>query len=273
MWAGGAGRESRCRGVDDEIVCNLIYETRRLRRYGPLARVPAFFPSTQAARKLALSSHLDIRAACEPFPSSSLCKTADEVLIRSPPRNRPEASRPILDRYLKERNSSVEFKQSRSHSPPESILNYNSIMGKTALVLLDYQVGILNHFSEPTKLLGRVSAAARAARAANHPVIYVTVELRAGHPEISPFNFSAKRVKATGGFVQGDPSVAVHPDVAPQEGDISVVKRRVSAFQGSDFDAVLRGLQVDALVLAGVATSGAVLSTLRQAVNKHYMPL
>ncbi|KAJ7688800.1 isochorismatase hydrolase [Mycena olivaceomarginata] len=144
-------------------------------------------------------------------------------------------------------------------------------MGKTALVLLDYQVGILNHFSEPTKLLGRVSAAARAARAANHPVIYVTVELRAGHPEISPFNFSAKRVKATGGFVQGDPSVAVHPDVAPQEGDISVVKRRVSAFQGSDFDAVLRGLQVDALVLAGVATSGAVLSTLRQAVDRHYM--
>ncbi|KAF8158968.1 isochorismatase family protein [Mycena galopus ATCC 62051] len=142
-------------------------------------------------------------------------------------------------------------------------------MGKTALVLLDYQVGILNRV-EPTKLsqcLPRVSAAARAAREAQYPVIYVTVEFRPGHPEISALNFSSGRVKAAGGFVVGDPAIAVHPDVAPKEGDISVIKRRVSAFAGSDFDVVLRGLGVDALVLAGVATSGAVLSTLRAAAD------
>ncbi|KAF7346411.1 Cysteine hydrolase [Mycena sanguinolenta] len=142
-------------------------------------------------------------------------------------------------------------------------------MGKTALILLDYQVGILNRV-DPSKLnpcLTRVSAAARAARAAQYPVIYVTVEFRPGHPEISALNFSSGRVKAMGGFVVGDPAIAVHPDVAPQEGDVSVIKRRVSAFAGSDFDVVLRGLGVDGLVLAGVATSGAVLSTLRAAAD------
>ncbi|KAJ6546871.1 isochorismatase hydrolase [Mycena capillaripes] len=142
-------------------------------------------------------------------------------------------------------------------------------MGKTALILLDLQVGVLTYV-DPTKLtqfLPRVSAAAHAARAANYPVIYVTVEFRPNHPELSAHNPSSTRVKAMGGAISGDPSVAVHADVAPQEGDISVVKRRVSAFAGSDFDAVLRGLGVDSLVLGGVATSGAVLSTVRQAAD------
>ncbi|KAF8139547.1 isochorismatase family protein [Mycena galopus ATCC 62051] len=144
-------------------------------------------------------------------------------------------------------------------------------MGKTALVLLDLQVGILTMGGlEPAKVsayLARAAAAARAARAAQHPVIYVTVHFRPGHPEISPNNANFARAKGAGGFVTGDASVAVHPDVAPQEGDISVAKRRVSAFGGSDFDVVLRGLGVDTLVLGGLSTSGAVLSTLRQAAD------
>lgn len=49
-----------------------------------------------------------------------------------------------------------------------------------------------------------------------------------------------------------------------------MTKRRVSGFSGSDLDCVLRGLNVDSLVLAGVATSGAVLSTVRQAADLDY---
>jgi nicotinamidase-related amidase len=49
-----------------------------------------------------------------------------------------------------------------------------------------------------------------------------------------------------------------------------VVKRRVSAFTGSDLDVVLRGLGADTLVLTGIATSGVVLSTLRQAADLDY---
>ena len=45
------------------------------------------------------------------------------------------------------------------------------------------------------------------------------------------------------------------------------MKRRVSAFSGSDLDVLLRAKQADTLVLAGIATSGVVLSTLRQAAD------
>ncbi|KAK5710407.1 hypothetical protein LTS12_027995, partial [Elasticomyces elasticus] len=77
-------------------------------------------------------------------------------------------------------------------------------------------------------------------------------------------------VASFGGFVEGDAAVAVPSTVAPSENDVVVTKRRVSAFSGSDLDVILRGIQAENLVLAGVATSGVVLSTLRQAADLDY---
>jgi nicotinamidase-related amidase len=51
---------------------------------------------------------------------------------------------------------------------------------------------------------------------------------------------------------------------------VVVTKRRVSAFAGSDLDVVLRAQSIGHLVLAGIATSGVVLSTLRQAADLDY---
>jgi nicotinamidase-related amidase len=49
-----------------------------------------------------------------------------------------------------------------------------------------------------------------------------------------------------------------------------VTKLRVSAFSGSDLEVILRAHGVDTLILAGIATSGVVLSTLREAADKDY---
>ena len=49
-----------------------------------------------------------------------------------------------------------------------------------------------------------------------------------------------------------------------------MTKRRVSAFAGSDLEVLLRGLGAGTLVLTGIATSGVVLSTLRQAADLDY---
>jgi len=46
-----------------------------------------------------------------------------------------------------------------------------------------------------------------------------------------------------------------------------VTKRRVSAFAGSDLHVLLRAGGIEALVLSGIATTGVVLSTLRQAAD------
>ena len=60
------------------------------------------------------------------------------------------------------------------------------------------------------------------------------------------------------------------PAIAPEGSDVVVTKRRVSAFTGSDLEVLLRAGEIDHLVLCGIATSGVVLSTLREAADKDY---
>jgi nicotinamidase-related amidase len=51
---------------------------------------------------------------------------------------------------------------------------------------------------------------------------------------------------------------------------VVVTKHRVSAFAGTDLEMVLRAGGTETLVLAGLATSGVVLSTLRHAADADY---
>lgn len=143
-------------------------------------------------------------------------------------------------------------------------------MGGTALLLMDIQQGILDRVEARPEYLQRINEACNAARAAGIMVIYVTIFFRRGHPEISQKNASFAKVASFGGFVEGDPAVAVPSTVAPSDGDVVVTKRRVSAFSGSDLEIVLRSIQADKLVLAGVSTSGVILSTVRQAADLDY---
>jgi nicotinamidase-related amidase len=135
-----------------------------------------------------------------------------------------------------------------------------------ALLVMDVQVDIVARYDNDG-LLERLEHAIATARRASIPVIYVRVAFRAGHPEVSPHNRTFERIVAGGGFLSSAPGTQIHPRVAPTEGDIVVTKLRVSAFAGSDLAEILRAQRIDQLVLTGIATSGVVLSTLRQAAD------
>lgn len=143
---------------------------------------------------------------------------------------------------------------------------------RAAVLIMDYQSGIVANFSgsDPSGLLARAKAVLTAARAASVPVIHVVIGFRPGHPEISERNASFSGVKKTGRFAAGDPKAEIDPAVAPEPGDIVVTKHRVSAFSGSDLEMVLRSSGVETLVLLGIATSGVVLSTVRQAADMDF---
>lgn len=143
-------------------------------------------------------------------------------------------------------------------------------MTSTALLVMDVQGDIVGRFAEDTEYLPRLASAIAAARRAGIAVIYVTVAFRPGYPEASARNKSFSALPQTGRFIEGSDSTHVHPAVAPEPGEVIVTKRRVSAFTGSDLDVVLRAAGITHLVLAGIATSGVVLSTLRQAADLDY---
>ena len=84
----------------------------------------------------------------------------------------------------------------------------------------------------------------------------------------------AASVAAAGAALRvGSPATAVHPEVAPLPGDIVVRKTRVGAFHGSDLNDRLRERGVDTVVLAGVQTSGVVLTAVREAADRDYRTL
>ncbi|WP_030675014.1 cysteine hydrolase family protein [Streptomyces sp. NRRL B-1347] len=115
--------------------------------------------------------------------------------------------------------------------------------------------------ADSSEYLSRLGKAIDGARAAGITVIYVVMGLRADKTEVSPRNKIVTNVVQIGLFAEGNPGNEIHPDIAPQEGDIVVTKRRGSAFSGSDLDLVLRARDINTLVLTGIATSGVVLHT------------
>jgi nicotinamidase-related amidase len=137
-----------------------------------------------------------------------------------------------------------------------------------ALLIMDVQNGTVDHVPERAQsLLATLAETARAARTAGVTIIYVRIAFRLGTPEVSPKNRSFSSLAGSSSMSELNSATEVHPAIAPLPGDIIVTKRRVSAFSGSDLDVVLRSLGVDSLVLTGIATSGVVLSTVRQAAD------
>jgi nicotinamidase-related amidase len=137
---------------------------------------------------------------------------------------------------------------------------------------MDVQRGVVERFAGAGELQSRLARAVDTARGAAVPLIFVRVAFRAGHPEVSVNNrsFSALASQAGTRFTDDSEATQIHPAVGPLDGDLVVVKKRVSAFSGSDLEVLLRSLDVTHLVLTGIATSGVVLSTLREAADKDY---
>ncbi len=140
----------------------------------------------------------------------------------------------------------------------------------TVLLVMDMQAGILSNLPDTTRLVSNVTKAIAEARNNNIPVIYVTVGFRPGAPEINLTNKGFAAGKERFASANMDEFMKVEGAIAPLSGDIIVAKRRVSAFTGSDLEVILRSQNIQHLVLTGIATSGVVLSTLREAADKDY---
>jgi nicotinamidase-related amidase len=139
-----------------------------------------------------------------------------------------------------------------------------------ALLIMDVQNGILDRFDVPSGYLDRVVAAQERAEQAGVLVVLVQVAFSPGHPEISARNKSFSAAKEAMRMVAGEPATQPVPQLLRGRGEVIVTKKRVSAFTGSDLELVLRAHDVTTLALAGIATSGVVLSTVREAADRDY---
>jgi nicotinamidase-related amidase len=143
---------------------------------------------------------------------------------------------------------------------------------RTALLVMDYQAGVLDRLGEAEPLLACAADAIALVRGRGGQIGYVRVAFDdADFDAVPAHSHFAPLLAAAGPAMHRDsPATAVHDTVAPEPGDIVVRKTRVGAFSTTDLDQQLRDRGIISLILAGISTSGVVLSTVRDAADRDY---
>lgn len=106
---------------------------------------------------------------------------------------------------------------------------------------------------EGLKIIPRLQELIKVCRAAGIPIIF-------SNDALMPNDFLFQsRMKPHG--IRGTAGVQVIEELQPQDSDLVMEKRRLSAFFKTDLDITLREWNVDTIVLGGVATEVCILSS------------
>lgn len=142
---------------------------------------------------------------------------------------------------------------------------------KTVLLLLDLQVGLMMQFPGHP-VLDKAAAAIATARKHGVQIAHIRVALDEAEAQSVPTTnaaFSALRTdpKRLAMMSPDAPTTQFHDKVMPREGDLVQRKVRYGPFMVNPSKVLLEDFEkkgIDTIILAGVATSGAVLSAVRQ---------
>jgi nicotinamidase-related amidase len=141
----------------------------------------------------------------------------------------------------------------------------------TALLVMDYQAGIVARVPEADQLLERARAAIDLVRDWSGQIGYVRVAFDDEDFDVPESSRMGASLRGSGQAFHADsPTTAIDERVAPEVGDVVVRKTRVGAFSTTDLHDQLQDLGIDTLVLAGISTSGVVLSTVVEAHDLDY---
>jgi nicotinamidase-related amidase len=141
-------------------------------------------------------------------------------------------------------------------------------MQRPVLIVID----MLNDFLDPWdsqrkgQLVGAINQLAIALRRASHPVVWVRQEFE---PDLSDA-FAEMRAKDIHVAIKGTPGCEILPELAVDPADRVIVKKRYSAFFGTDLDGVLEQLRPDTLILAGVNTHACIRTTAIDAYQRDW---
>lgn len=136
---------------------------------------------------------------------------------------------------------------------------------KTALIVIDmindFVTGVFKS-NRAAKIIPNIKALLNYARKQKVPIVYATdAHLPNVDPEFDVWGSHA---------VAGTWGAEVVPELKPHKGDFHVLKRKYSAFQGTDMDQLLRELKVDAVILTGVITDICIQHTAADAFFRGY---
>jgi nicotinamidase-related amidase len=141
----------------------------------------------------------------------------------------------------------------------------------TMMLVMDYQPAALHHLPDANGLLSRMPRAIDMARRSGVRIGYVRMAFDDADYAAMPKHDKTLQAIASGRRLHAEaPETAVHHVLAPEPDDLVVRKTRFGAFSTTDLDQQLHDRNIDTLILAGIITSGVVLTTVREAADRDY---
>ena len=130
---------------------------------------------------------------------------------------------------------------------------------KPMLLVIDMLIDFLDPWPEAdrARLVAAVQSLVEAFRAAEHPVLWVRQEFE---PDLSDA-FREMRHKNLRITIKDTPGCQIVPELIHDPNEPHIIKKRYSAFFGTNLDQLILGNAVDTVVLAGINTHACVRTT------------
>jgi nicotinamidase-related amidase len=141
-------------------------------------------------------------------------------------------------------------------------------MKKPVLIVIDMLEDFLKSWQHDRRqrLVNSIKELATIMRSSSNPVIWVRQEFE---PDLSDA-FPEMRAKGIHIVIRGTPGCEIVSELAVTPSDIVIVKKRYSAFYGTDLDETLARVKPDAIILAGVNTHACIRTTAIDAYQRDW---
>lgn len=141
------------------------------------------------------------------------------------------------------------------------------VPARTALLVMHYQTDIMALFpSVAPGLLAKTRELCNAARRAGVAVYFARIGFSAGYPEVSPLNKNGQGIKRLGLFLDDE----ISPELGRRADEPLILAHRASVFFGTDLELRLSAAGVDTLLMAGIASTGVMLSSVAYASDADF---
>lgn len=148
---------------------------------------------------------------------------------------------------------------SQTGSTAESNTCYRVFMNTDCLIVIDMLHDFLDAWESDRRdeLIVNTNGLVAAFRQSDTPVIWVRQAFKADLSDAF-LEMREKRILVT---IEGTQGAQIHRDLDCRASEVTLIKKRYSAFFGTDLDDVLRRLGAETLVLAGVNTHACIRMT------------
>ncbi len=152
-------------------------------------------------------------------------------------------------------------------------------MNKKALLVIDFENDIVHpegkvaacaDYVVQHNTIEKANQAIQYAKQQGILVILIKVGFAKGYHECSNHSPLFSKVKAVNALQLGTWGTDFHEALSVNLADIVIVKPRISGFYNTCLEAILRANTIDTLLLSGVSTENAILSTARDAHDRDY---